>query len=220
MKILYGNVPAPAASVPEADQGLHPIHGPNRAWSTWIATFTGFLLILPLTLICLVLSTFAIPGMAHPAQPVAWGAVVAAIVCYIPLHELLHLVWHPRFGASDRSYLIVWPTRLQFGVYYEGCMSRARWLLMRLAPLVLLSLLPAVFWAIFRNVALTSQFIRTFLEVVTILNCVGSGADVAGCFVVLSQVPRSALLCFRGGKAYWKDTASPHGELAPLSAGS
>ncbi len=219
MKILYGNVPVAVAASPEADEGLHPIHGPNKAWSTWIATFTGFLLILPLTLICLGLSTFAIPGTPGSTQPVAWGAVVAAIVSYIPLHELLHLVWHPRLGASDRSFLVIWPTKLQFGVYYEGCMSRARWLLMRLAPLLLLSVLPAAFWAVFRYVALT-RLTSTFLAVMTILNCVGSGADVAGCFVVLSQVPRSAVLCFRGGKAYWMEAAAHRGGLSPSSASS
>ncbi len=218
MKTLYGNVPSTGASAAEADEALHAIHGPNKTWSTWIATFTGLLLILPLTLICLCLSTFAIPGTAGSAQPVAWGAVAAAIVCYIPLHEALHLVWHPRFGASDRSCLVIWPTKLQFGVYYEGCMSRARWLLMRLAPLLLLSVLPAAFWAVFRYVALT-RLTSTFLAVMTILNCVGSGADVAGCFVVLSQVPRSAVLCFRGGKAYWMEAAAHRGGLSPSSAG-
>ncbi len=206
MKILFGGVPALEEPDAEAEE-LHLVRGPGKTRSLWIATFTGFLLILPLAGICLLLSLVAIPGTPIPPQPVDWPAAFTAIICYIPLHELLHLVWHPRFGASDQSFLVIWPTRLQFGVYYEGCMSRARWLVMRLAPLVLLSLIPVMYDAIFQYVAFTKPT-KTFLDVVILLNCVGSGADVAACFVVLSQVPRSALLCFRRGRAYWKDSTA------------
>lgn len=206
MRVHFGNLTGIAGFDPAAE-GLHDIRGPKATLSHFVASLTGlFLLVVPITGLCLVLSMFAIPNPnvdPNYVPPVHWGAVVAACLSYIPLHELLHLVWHPRFGISDQSILVIWPTKLLFGVYYEGCMSRTRWLLMRLAPFVFLSVIPAAFIAIFQYVAFTHAS-KTYLEVMLCLNGVGSGADVAGMFLVLSQVPRSASLCFRGGRAYWR----------------
>jgi hypothetical protein len=220
MRVHLGNIPEITGSDPEA-QGLHVIRSPSSSLSHLLASLTGlFLLVMPITGLCLVLSTFAIPNPdldPNYVPPVAWGAAFLAMLSFIPLHELLHLIWHPRFGTSDQSILVIWPSRLQFGVYYEGCMSRTRWLLMRIAPFVFLSIFPAVFIAIFQYVAF-SHITKTFIEVVMVLNTVGSGADVAAIFLVLSQVPHSASLRFREGKAYWQQatavsTACP--EAAP-----
>jgi putative zincin peptidase len=206
MKVLLGSIPEIAGFDPET-AGLHKIGGPGATISQLLASLIGlFLLVVPIAGLCLILSIFAIPNPdADPnyTPPVAWGAAVLAMLSFIPLHELLHLIWHPRFGRSDRSILVIWPIKLLFGVYYEGCMSRTRWLLMRIAPFVFLSILPAIFIALFQYVAF-SHMSKTYLEVLMVLNTVGSGADVAAIFLVVSQVPRSASLCFRGGKAYWQ----------------
>jgi hypothetical protein len=207
MRIHFGNIPEIAADRPEAE-GLRPIRGPKTSASYLLASLAGFLLLVgPVLGLCVVLSFFAIPGVEPPPgslpPPVPWAAVVLVLLLYIPLHELLHLVLHPGWGFSDRSVLVIWPTKLRFGVYYEGCMSRTRWLLMRLAPFVALSLIPAGLVAIFQD-ALFGHAVRTSLEVLLTVNGVGSGGDVVAMMLVLFQVPRSASLCFRGGRAYWK----------------
>ncbi len=209
MRVHLGNIPEISPFDPEAE-GLHSIRSPRAAMSHLLASMTGlFLLIVPITAICLVLSIFAIPNPDVPPQynpPIAWGAVAAALLLYIPLHELLHLLWHPQSGRSDQSILVIWPAKLLFGVYYEGCMTRARWMLMRIAPFLFLSAIPAAVIAVFQYVAFTHAS-RTFLEVLLCVNGVGSGADVAAMVIVMTQVPRSASLCFRGGKAYWRQPA-------------
>jgi hypothetical protein len=210
MRVLLGGVPEIPDFDPEA-AGLHKIGGPSAAISQLLASLVGlFLLVVPIAGLCLILSTIAIrnPDIdPNYIPPVAWGMVILGIFTYVPLHELLHLMWHPRFGTSDQSILLVWPTKLLFGVYYEGCMSRTRWLIMRLAPFAFLSVLPAVFIAIFQYVAF-SHMSKTYIEVLMVLNTVGSGADVAAVYLVASQVPHSARLCFRGGKAYWQETTA------------
>ncbi len=222
MRVHLGNIPEVVGTDPQPE-GLRAIQGPRPLMGHLLGSLTGlFLLVVPITGICLILSIFAIPNPnadPHYAPPVAWGAVVLAWLCYIPLHELLHLVWHPRFGASEQSILVVWPRKLQFGVYYEGCMSRTRWLLMRLAPFMFLSVIPASFDAIFQNVAFTHAS-KTFIEVVMVLNTVGCGADVAAVFLVMRQVPRSAHLCFRGGRAYWQERtlADQNASLTPVGS--
>ena len=210
MRVHLGNIPATQGSDPEAE-GLRIIRSPRSGIGHLLASLTGlFLLLVPITTLCLVLSTFAIPNPdvdPNYVPPVAWGAAFMAMLSFIPLHELLHLMWHPRFGTSDQSILVIWPSKLLFGVYYEGCMSRTRWLLMRIAPFVFLSILPTVFIAIFQYVAF-AHTTKTFMEVVMVLNAVGSGADVAATLLVASQVPHSASVCFRGGKAYWRQAAA------------
>ena len=218
MRIHFGNVPEIADVQPEAE-GLHNIRGPKASVGYLLAGLTGFLLlIMPIMGLCLILSFFALPSTEttsrlHPPAP--WGAVLLALLVYVPLHELLHLVWHPRLGLSNQSVLVIWPTKLRFGVYYEGSMSRTRWLLMRIAPFIVLSLVPAGLLAIFQNVPF-NHTIKTFFEVLLVVNGVGSGGDVIAIILVLFQVPPSALLCFRGGRAYWKPM-SPVDNHAPPS---
>jgi hypothetical protein len=218
MRIHFGNIPEIENFQPETE-GLRNIRGPKASVSFLIAGLTGFvLLICPILVLCQLLSYFALPSVEttpdpHPSAPL--GAVLLTLLFYIPLHELMHLVWHPRSGFSDQSVLVLWPSKLRFGVYYEGCMSRSRWLLMRMAPFVVLSLIPAGLLAIFQNVPF-NHFIRTSLEVVMVVNGVGSGGDVIAVLLVLFQVPHSAWMCFRGGRAYWKPT-SPADNIALLS---
>ncbi len=98
-------------------------------------------------------------------------------------------------------------------------MSRTRWLLMRIAPFVFFSVIPAAFIAVFQYVTFTHAS-KTFLEVTLCINSVGSGADVAAMFLVLTQVPRSASLCFRGGKAYWRQRTPVRMDISLAAPGS
>ena len=208
MKIHFGNIPETVDFQPE--EGLHDIRGPKANIGYLLAGLTGFLLLIfPIMGLCLLLSFFAYPATEidpAPHLPAPWGAVLLALLSYVPLHELFHLVWHPQFGTSNQSILVIWPSKLRFGVYFEGCMSRTRWLVMRIAPFVILSLLPAAFLAITQN-STFNHTIKTYFEVMLVVNTVGSGGDVIAMMLVLFQVPHSALLCFRGGRAYWKDSA-------------
>jgi hypothetical protein len=126
-----------------------------------------------------------------------------ALLLYIPLHELLHAIWHPKLGLSPQTVLVVWPKRLRFGVYYEGCMGRGRWLAMRLAPLVGLSVLPVGLLTLFHAVRVAFAW-EVFLQVLMLVNGIGSGGDVVAAAWVLFQVPLKARICFCDGKAYWR----------------
>ncbi len=138
---------------------------------------------------------------ADSATP--WGAILVVLVIYIPLHELLHLLGQPEWGRSNRSVVIVWPARLRFGVYYDGCMSRRRWIAMRLIPLVVLSVLPAGLLALLGVQTLGIE-LDIGLQVLVIVNALGSGGDVIAVLLVLKQVPPSGQLCFQAGRAYWR----------------
>ncbi len=136
-------------------------------------------------------------------SPVLVGLVV--LVIFIPLHESLHLLGQPGWGMSSRSVVVLWPTKLRFGVYYEGCMSRHRWLAMRLLPLVILSVLPACVLALLQVLPLSPD-VEVGLSILMVVNALGSGGDVIAAILVLAQVPTAANMCFQAGRAYWRPT--------------
>jgi hypothetical protein len=140
------------------------------------------------------------PGVEDVASPTPWGAIAAAFVLFIPLHELLHLVCHPGWGLTDRSTVVVWPRRLQIGVHYEGILSRVRWVAMRMAPFILLTCLPALVVIAWPR---PSPPIETALTLTAVLNALGSGGDVLAVLLVMPQVSPSGRLRFQAGRVRW-----------------
>jgi hypothetical protein len=84
---------------------------------------------------------------------------------------------------------------------------------MRLAPLVVLSLLPMCVLALLQLQARIVE-LELCLTILMVVNALGSGGDVIAALVVISQVPPTAQLCFRDGRAYWRP-AQPSGCTRP-----
>ena len=81
-------------------------------------------------------------------------------------------------------------------------MTRTRWLMMRLVPFLFLSVVPTGILTVSHFVPLPYA-IQVFLQVLLLVNGIGSGGDIAAVFYVLRQVPASAQICFLEGRAYW-----------------
>ena len=79
---------------------------------------------------------------------------------------------------------------MQLGVYYEGFMTRKRWLAMRLAPLLGLTVLPTLA-LLFAHPYGMSFFWQQFLVLLILVNSLGSGADLVASVIVARQVPRA-----------------------------
>jgi hypothetical protein len=204
-KLQFGEFPVVEETAPET-QGWQTIRSPAGRWGYLLAMLVGLVI---LNGVCLLQALWSfvigdLSGYATAAQSTSpWVAVVLVLVAYIPLHEALHLLGQPGWGRSDQSVVILWPAKLRFGVYYEGCMSRRRWLAMRLVPVVALSVLPAALLALMKLWPLNVE-LEIGLQVLMLVNAVGSGGDVVAAALVLRQVPRGGELCFRGGRAYWR----------------
>jgi hypothetical protein len=209
MRIITHDIP-PAPPPQSETRDLRPIRSPGGAFGMLIAQLTGLvLLICPTLFLCMAASQIALPpSESHTIslETAPWVSVVLALLIYIPLHEGVHMLFQPGMGRSPNSVLLFMPAKLRIGVYYEGSMSRRRWLMMRLAPFVLLTLVPISFLALIQNLPFIS-FARTMMEVITIVNGVGSGADVAASVLVFFQVPASATMVFQAGRAYWMPAA-------------
>jgi hypothetical protein len=205
MKLHLGDLPQERAEIP-APAGWHRIQSPGSRWAYLLALVVGFVFPNVLCLWLVVVSAL-VPGNGGTETPIdsgtPWLAALGAFLLCIPLHELLHASAHPHGGRTPQTTMIVWPAKLRFGVYYEGCMIRKRWLMMRLTPLLVLSVLPAVLLTLFYWVAV-AYAVNVFLQVLMLVNAIGSGADIVAAAWVLFQVPALAQICFSGGKAYWQ----------------
>ena len=205
MRLQLGDIPRMEGASPEA-LGWRPIRSPDARWSFWLAALVGLFL---LNGLCVGLGTWLLvvadsTGMATVSDAAApWVVALVVLATHIPLHDSLHLLGQPGWGRSSRSVVVLWLSRLRFGVYYEGCMSRRRWLAMRLAPVVLLSVLPACLLALLQAQPVTPD-LEVGLTVLMAVNALGSGGDVIAAVLVVAQVPPGACLCFRAGRAYWR----------------
>jgi hypothetical protein len=74
---------------------------------------------------------------------------------------------------------------------------------MRLAPLAVLSVLPALVVALLELGGAAAD-VQVGLQVMMVVNALGSGADVVAAILVLRQVPAKADMCFQSGRAYWR----------------
>ncbi len=196
--------PTPPAAIPQPlTEGWSLIRQPTprRALAAAIAAGLG-LAVIPLLLSVLEAWLFPIPD-TRPYVTIGVWTVVAVVPVSVVLHELLHLLGHPGGGRSPRSQVLVWPRKLQIGVYYAGFMPRSRWLAMRLAPLFGLTALPALLLLATYPV-LIDFFWQQFIVLVILVNSLGAGGDLVAAQIVTRQVPRGGEVGIWQGRACWR----------------
>jgi len=123
------------------------------------------------------------------------------------------LLFHPGWGLTAQSLVLVWPRRLQLGVYYEGFMTRTRWLVMRLAPLVGLTVLPTLLLLVVYPYNM-SFFWEQFVVLVILVNSLGAGGDLVASLIVARQVPQGGEVGNWNGRACWRERNAGESETA------
>ncbi len=195
--------PTPPAGIPQAlPEGWSLIRQPKprRALTAAIAAGLG-LPVIPFLLLGLESWLFPITD-TRPYVTIPVWTVVPVVLVSVVLHELLHMLGHPGSGRSLRSQVLIWPRKLQIGVYYDGEMPRSRWLAMRLAPLFCLTVLPALLLlAVYPF--LIDYIWQQFIVMVILINSLGAGGDLVAALIVARQVPRGGKVGIWQGRACW-----------------
>lgn len=120
---------------------------------------------------------------------------VAYLIGLVFIHELIHLVFIPGFLVSDKTFLGI----TYFGgfVYSEEVISKSRYILITLAPFVLLSIiLPGILGSL--------DLLNPSTKILILLNAMSSGVDMLGLIPILIRVPDGAYLTSNGIRTYWK----------------
>ncbi len=199
MKIRFGEVQSPSQPS-QIDASWQRIHSPKNSIGFLIAGFVGLLIPFVFVTILVIVSLFGTQPKTN--ETLSWGAVILAFVVFIPAHELLHVICYPNWQSSENVILTVVPKKVRIGIYYEGCMTRNRWMFMRLFPFVVMSLLPLLALSLFQFVSV-SYALNVFLQVLMLANGIGSGGDLIAVLIVKRQVPPQSQICFKDGLAYW-----------------
>lgn len=133
-----------------------------------------------------------------------WTAALI-LVTILPLHELVHALFTPAWGLSDRTVI-----GFQRGkglllpyMYFDGSQPLWRMLLTGLAPLLLLSVLPAV---VLRFAPLTDAA-RADLGFLSFFNASMSGGDLVVFFWLVTRLPLRAAVKGNGWSLLWKSPA-------------
>jgi len=127
------------------------------------------------------------------------GSMLLAILIVIPVHELIHALFFPDKISSKQIYFGFMLKGLAAFAAYTGILNRNRFIIVLLAPFVIISFLGLLWLAIFGENGL--------IEHIVVFNALGSCADALGTYLILKQVPANAIIRNKGIRTYW--TISP-----------
>ncbi|MDT8896636.1 DUF3267 domain-containing protein [Thermanaerothrix sp. 4228-RoL] len=192
MRFHYGSIPENKDFNPEAE-GWLSIREPGPIAMQVIAIPVA-LILLAVWAVCL----FSIQQDLPPFQ--AFRAdinTLLILLLIIPVHELLHAFTHPGWGTSSNSIIGLWLSKGLFYAHYEGEMSRNRFLLVFVMPLIVLGVLPTLL------IMMRPEWTQSLLWISLFGTILASG-DLVCVGIIFFQIPRSAVVRNKGWRTYWK----------------
>jgi hypothetical protein len=138
---------------------------------------------------------YVTPTISLPAFLVSFAGIVV-------VHELLHTVVHPMSGRSPHSILGFWPSGGMFYAHYQGEMTRNRFVVILLMPLVVISFVPLL-------VAAVAQVTSGWVAFISAFNAFLACADILDAGLVLFQIPATATVRQRSWRTLWKEHETP-----------
>jgi len=118
------------------------------------------------------------------------------IVLLLMFHEILHLVFVPNFLKSNKTFVGL----TYFGGYVlsEEEISKARYLVITLAPFVMISVVLPVLLSMI-------DLLTTTLKFLIVLNAAASSVDLLNVYLITKQVPNKSMIRNNGTKTYWRN---------------
>jgi hypothetical protein len=208
MKIHFGAPPQDPDFHPERD-GWTKLREPDPIFLQIIATPVAIL-----NLAILLAAWFALAWFQPRSMPIfdwtgnsnPWPALISSfslssIIVGIPMlitaHELTHAIGYPGSLRTDQTLIGIWPAKFLFYASHSGSVSRNRFLVVSILPLLALTVLPLVGSAL-------SQHIHIGLAAMSIVNGTFACGDQVVAAIVAWQVPRKAIVRNQGWQTWWK----------------
>jgi hypothetical protein len=187
MRLHIGPIPEDRGFL-DQDPAWRAIKEPSAFWAQVISLPLGALA----TGALVVLILMSAPHLV--GFPSLW--TLLALVALFPVHEVVHLLFHPRQGRSEDSLAGFWPRTFLFYAHWCASWPKRRFLACSLGPFLLLSVVPTVIAGI---TGLGGPTLGWFI----VLNAMASSVDLLGSLLLL-QVPSAAHVRNAGWKTYWK----------------
>ena len=123
------------------------------------------------------------------------ASMVAWLILLVVVHEFIHLLFIPNFIKSKKTYVgFTWVGAF---VITEEKISKTRYIIISIAPFVIISVILPLFLGAF-------GLLTTTFKVVILLNSMSSSLDLLGLLFITTQVPKKAILQNNGVSTYWK----------------
>jgi len=132
--------------------------------------------------------TFSVPGLLTASL---------ALGGFILVHEALHALPAMVAGSSDSVIVGFWPRAFAPYMAYTGTLTREAQLVSGATPFLLLTLLPIL-------VAVALPAVAWWMVVLSVLNILGSAADLIMLGLIMRQVPRGAIIRNQGFATWWQ----------------
>lgn len=193
-----GPIPEDTSFDPQAD-GWVMLHEPPPTRLMLLAVPLGMVLAAGLALLWSTIVTVRPPADSFSMTITLPGllAAIAALLAFLLLHELLHALPQVLSGSSEPVVIGFWPRYMAPYVAYLGPLSREAQLVSGVMPLLVLTLLPFA-------VALVAPAMVPWMAGLSILNVLGSAADLVGLVLIVRQVPPRAILRNQGHVTWWR----------------
>jgi hypothetical protein len=199
MRFHFGSIPESNDFNPEAE-GWQTIREPDPKTIQIIG--------IPVSICLLLLWAFFIIGfgLPHPLDipfppPEELFKIFSlGLVMVIPValfYLFLGILALPKGGLTSNTIIGYCPQKRSLYTHYEGAMSRHRFILVILTPMLLLGVLPLLLMPVYPTV-ISSLIYISFWGVLI------SGSNIFGLWLILYNVPGDTVIRNKGWKTYWK----------------
>ena len=182
-------------------EGWIPLKEPKRLSTTILLSFPLMILISVLlfltidSFIGISLSDFGIALTESGFKFNINILYVIGILLVVIVHEILHLIFIPKFIKSSNTYIGI----TYFGgfVYTEKLLKKGRFIIITVAPLVIISIFIPIILGVL-------GLMNGFITILVIINGAGASVDILLLIFIITQVSNDALIINNGNKTYWK----------------
>lgn len=163
----------------------------------------GFVLIMPIMIVVMLATIVRLNGLngSFKLNPRTILIISIGIIVYFFLklvHECIHAILYPR-----KSKKTIWKygSNGAFFTYCSAQVSKTRFIIISLAPMVVLGIIPFIIWLFVADkIDFTASVVYVVLTWIMILFTMG---DVANVFNTIKQVPKKGKVFTYGMHSYW-----------------